>query len=100
MKRIALEDGSWFNEETATHYKESRHHDGNNFISDATGTQWEHEALYRTTSGQWIVNHWSQWQGSTETYKPVSSAEAAAWLVRNGHEAPDELATAVASLEV
>jgi hypothetical protein len=39
--------------------------DGHNHISKATGSQWEHEKLYRSRKGRYYVEHTSQWQGST-----------------------------------
>lgn len=85
MARIALTDepGRWFETKSAEKFDESSWHDGQNFISRATGSQWDHEALYRTASGVWILNHWSQWQGSRETYEQVDDTTAVAWLIRN-----------------
>jgi hypothetical protein len=50
MSRIALTDGSgrWFSDTTAEYFKEDTYHDGRNWISKATGSQTEHEGLYRT----------------------------------------------------
>lgn len=105
MNRITItnEDGEpdgWFDEARATKYGEESYHDGRNFISRATGTQWDHEQLYRTAKGAWVLNAWSQWQGSRETYRRISDEEAAAWLVTNEHEPPKSLASAVALQEV
>jgi len=88
MERIALTDGSgqWFDMDKTEEFKEAEYWDGNNHISKATGSQWEHERLYRTASGRWILNHWSQWQGSIETYIEINDDEAARWLVINEQE--------------
>ena len=101
MKRIAITDGSgqWFNEETATKYAEGSIWDGSNNISMATRSQTEHEQLYRTASGKWVLNCWSQWQGTTETYKVVSDDCAAKWLVTNGHDS-DIVKDKIAELEL
>lgn len=82
MKRIALTDrsGRWFDSEKAELIKEELFWDGNNWISRATGSQWEHEWLYRTRGGKWILNHWSNFQGVTETYIEINNKTAAAWL--------------------
>lgn len=100
--RIVLEDGRWFALESARAFAEAREFDGRNMISLATGSQWDHETLYRTKGGRWVLNHWSQWQGSRETYAEISDEEAAAWLVRNQHTEPGVPATdsAMAALEV
>ena len=101
MARVSFDDGRWFDTSKARSWKESTHHDGRNFISDATGSQWEHEHLYLTAKSKaWILNQWSDWQGSRETYREISASEAAAWLVRNGHEnTPAELVKATEALE-
>jgi len=41
MKRQALANGKWFDIETAT--------------------QWDHQKLYRSRTGKWVLHHWSQW---------------------------------------
>lgn len=51
--------------------------------SDLTGVhagQWEHETLYRTRRGRWILLHWSQRAGSRPRYMLISDAEALEWL--------------------
>lgn len=87
-KRIALTDGTgrWFSENTADSWNEDTYWNGSNHISKATGSQWEHERLYRTKGGRFILNHWSQFQGSTETYEEISNDEAAVWFSKNGIE--------------
>lgn len=92
MKRIALTDGSgkWFDEEKAEKFEEKIEGNGNNSSSKATGSQWNHEKLFRTASGKWILNQGSQMQDSLkiyiEMYKEISDDEAAKWLVINGHD--------------
>ncbi|MFA5386709.1 MAG: hypothetical protein WC297_03530 [Candidatus Paceibacterota bacterium] len=85
MKRIFLTDNSqmWFNEESATLYKEATYHDGRNWISKATGQQWEHEALFVTKGGKFILNRYSNYQGTTETYEAMQKEDAILWLARN-----------------
>jgi hypothetical protein len=106
QKRIQLQDeegaptGKWFDPAKATEWEEATWWNGNNHISRATGSQWEHETLYRTAGGAWVLHHWSQWQGSTESYTLVSASEAAAWLVRCEHEPPAELSQYVNESEV
>jgi len=73
-------------------WEESRGWNGNNYISRATGSQWEHEELYRSTKGRYYIVSWSQWQGTGpgET-RYLDAREAAAWLVYHGHEIPADL---------
>lgn len=89
MARVSVGSGMWFDPETSVRFDEATRFDGSNHISIATGTQWNHERLYRTRFGRYILHNWSQWQGSREHYEVVSSTRAHAWLVDNGHESPD-----------
>ena len=83
MNRIALEDGGWFNKSSSIKFCEDTYWNGNNHISVATGGQWSHEALYYTKGGNWVLNRWSQWQGSRETYEKINESAAIDWLVKN-----------------
>ena len=100
MWRVALTDGSgrWFNLETATKFVEDTRWNGNNNISVATGSQWDHETLYRTAGRRWVLHHWSGWQGSLPNWTAVDTETAARWLSANGHDAP-EVAAEIAALE-
>lgn len=84
MTRISV-GGFWFDLDAAERFEESQTHDGRNFISDATGSQWDHETLYRTKKGRWVLNESSQWQGSQDKYSEVSASDASAWLIAQGH---------------
>jgi len=90
MDRQMFEDleeaQKWFDKDTAESWEEATYFNGNNHISKATGSQWEHETLFRTAKGRWVVFHRSQWQGSTDTWCEVSKADAVKWLLANGHE--------------
>lgn len=56
--------------------------DGNNNVS-VHGGQYEHEKLYRTPGGRWVLHHWSQWQGSQEAYRFIDDEAAKQWLLIN-----------------
>jgi hypothetical protein len=69
MKKIALVEngektGKFFDMDKATKYEEDTYWNGNNHISKATGSQWSHEILFKTASGKWVLNCYSQYQGS------------------------------------
>lgn len=76
----------WFDADAAERFEEDAYFDGSNLVSKATGSQWAHEALYRTKGGRWILNCWSQWQGSRETYEFISDDEAREWLLAQCHD--------------
>ena len=77
-------------------YEEGTTWDGNNHISTATGSQWEHEEVVRTKRGRYYVVSSSQRQGSQSKAKALDIGGVAKWLVRAGYVASqvsnDELA--------
>lgn len=93
MSRITLTDGSgnWFESSKAIRYKEGKRWNGNNYISMATNSQWEHECLYYTKSGRWVLNSWSNYQGTLESYSEISEGEAIDWLISQAYLEVDEL---------
>jgi hypothetical protein len=98
MTRQTLDGGGWFDFDTATKFTGRAAFDGS---SCSTGSQWEHECVYRTKRGTYVLHHWSDWQGSRDTWTRLNTDEAVAWLLLNDHEpdCPAELAI-VAALEV
>lgn len=95
MDRISLGGGQWFDRDRVQKtYDESQQFDGRNFISNATGSQWEHQELLLTAGGAWILHEWSQWQGSRPTYSEITAEEAARWILCHGgaDDLPAELA--------
>lgn len=91
MKRIALSDGGWFDAETAVEFQESTWWNGSNHISAATQDQWLHEKLFFTRGGTWVLNCWSQWQGTPERYSRITERKAVAWLISQGHSDLEKL---------
>lgn len=108
MVRVALTEngrktGRYFDAEKAECFKENTFWDGNNQISKVTGSQWNHESLYRTASGKWVLNTYSQYQGSIETYEIITPEEAAQWFVKNEFEdnqIPECLKAVIGDLEI
>lgn len=102
MTRQALTDGSgrWFDTDKAEAFAEGTWWNGSNHVSRATSSQFEHEVLYRTAGGRWIVYHWSQWQGSSESWVEIDDKAAAAWLVVNELEPHKVCAEEFAALEI
>ena len=47
--------------------------------------------FYRTQKGAWILNQFSDRQGSGESYTVISEVDAVHWLIRNQHEIPSYL---------
>ena len=89
--KVALPNGKWFDRQECQEWEECTHFDGHNQISNATGSQWNHESLLRTKMGTWIIHSWSQYQGISESYRVITGDAAVIWLVSNGIEIPEEL---------
>ena len=99
MTRIALTDGSgkWFDIDKAEKFSDASYWDGSNNVSKSA-SQYNHHALYRTASGKWVLNFWSQWQGTRETYEEITDQEAAEWFAINEYDdddIPEELLNVV-----
>jgi hypothetical protein len=93
--RYRMQDGTTIDTDRSTdNWEEQRDHDGKNWISRATGSQWEHERLFRSRRGRFYIEHTSQWQGRLPWAEWVSPERAAAWLDANEYEIPAELAEA------
>lgn len=87
MNRIALTDGSgeFFSLDTSEVFEERTEWDGSNHVSVIAGGKHEHERLYQTHKGTWILMHWSDWQNNRESVVKVDEDSAARWLVTCHH---------------
>jgi hypothetical protein len=86
-RRVPLTDGSgaWFSTDSAVMFDEDTRWDGRNRISVPTGSQWEHQILFYTKSGKWVLNDYSNYQGTREGYAQIDESAAVAWLIQNRH---------------
>ena len=93
--------GGWIDLDTAKKFAEDRNWDGRNHISVNTGSQWDHEVLYRSKGGVYVLQSWSQRQGSQDTWQRISVNEAVEWLLRNDYDPTSQAEEAIAArLEV
>lgn len=72
-------------------WEEATDWNGNNHISRATGSQWDHQTLYQSRTGRYYLEHSSQRQGSMPHAEWLSPQDAARWLLHNDHELPQGL---------
>jgi len=79
-------------ERAAQHWEESTDWDGRNHINRATGSQWYHEDLYRSKKGRYYLVSSSNYQCTRDSAEELTPREAAIWLLKNGHDLPEELA--------
>jgi hypothetical protein len=88
-----MDDGTVLDTKNATnHWNEARWFDGHNHISTPTGSQWDHETLYRSRKGRYYILHSSQWQGKSDYCTWIDHRPAAGWLLANDHDLPEDLA--------
>jgi len=93
MSTYRMSDGTVVKTENSQqHWNEDTYWDGHNRCSKATGSQWEHETLYKSRKGRYYVESTSGCQGRRDTAEWVSNEEAARWLIANGEELPEDLA--------
>lgn len=85
LRDVNGETTGFFNPETSQEYDEGSVWNGSNHISLATGSQWDHEKLYKTKKGSWVLWHFSSWQGVLDRYEEIDEANALVWLLKNGH---------------
>jgi hypothetical protein len=101
MRRIYLERDKWFNDEkVAEVWAETLHEEGGNQISNATGSQWDHEELILTSKGAYVIHFWSNWEGRPASYRLIDARTATNWLIRNQHDLSSELAKIAEDMEV
>lgn len=103
MSRYQMSDGTVVDTTRAVKsWMERTNWDGHNHVSRATGSQWDHQQLYRTRRGRYYIESWSQWQGSTPGAEWISNEEACRWLLTvlelSDDELPDDLTPLAAGL--
>lgn len=98
--RYRMESGDVVNTDKAVQcWEEETYFDGTNQISRATGSQWDHETLYRSRRGRFYVVHESQWQGSKDHCEWVDEREAVRWILVNEGDIPEDLEHLIAEVE-
>lgn len=92
MSVYKMEDGTIVDTDKAQAlWEESTRWNGRNHISNATGSQFNHETLYKSRKGRYYVEKTSQWEGATPSAEWLSDEEAARWLLANDHKLPKGL---------
>lgn len=88
MNRVMITDDEgvmvgWYDSDKSEGWSEGTRWDGDDTVSRATGSQYDHEELRRTAGGRWIVHSWSQWEGRGTRDRFLVDPEALDWLVKN-----------------
>jgi hypothetical protein len=94
MAKFQVEGAIFDTEKAQSHWSEASDWNGSNHISRATGSQWNHEALYLSAKGCYYVVRSSDFQGSQDEMEILTPREAASWLILNDHgdDLPGDLA--------
>lgn len=72
-----------FHPDKAEKFQEDTNWNGSNHISVPTGSQWDHESLYRTAGGRWVLCSYSNRQGVLTRYSFILPDQALEWLLQN-----------------
>lgn len=74
----------WFDlDKVAEAVKERTEWDGHNTVSAQPIGRYEHQVLYRTAKGRWVLHTWSQYDGVMPTYVFIDDDRAKVWLTVN-----------------
>ena len=72
-----------FDYDKAEKFLEDTDWDGENRVSVPTGSRSEHQLLLRTIGGRWVLNEYSNYAGTRETYRFITDERAREWLLIN-----------------
>ena len=81
MAKFQVEDAIFDTEKAKNHWSEA---------SDWNGS-WNHEDLYLSEKGRYYVVRSSDIQGRQDEMEILSPRKAAAWLILEDHELPEDL---------
>ncbi len=92
MARYRMNDGKIVDSDKAVEtWNEATWWNGSNHISINTGSQWEHETLYRSAKGRYWKEYDSAYREGQGEANYVVPFLAATWLIANGHPLPEDL---------
>ena len=67
----------WFDSETADRWSDA------DYNGDGSGGSGRGQAVWHTSGGRWVLEHWSRWQGEGSRYEYIEPDQARDWLLRN-----------------
>ena len=92
MPTYRTDDGKILDTDRATKFwREQRDWNGNNHIGRSSGSQWRDDTLYKSSKGRYYLETCSRVQGEGDGAEVRTAPEAAAWLLENEYEIPDDL---------
>ena len=98
--RFRMNDGTVVNTEKASmSWTGNQFFDGSNLCCKHTGTQYTAEDLYRSSKGRYYIVTSSIWQDAVDSARFISKEHAAAWILVNGDQLPEDLKDAALKVE-
>jgi hypothetical protein len=88
MNKITLDDGRWFDADTAKKFEaESYYNDAAEVVCMTTGLTFLWDTLYLTNNGAFVlVRSCDRYAPDAEGAHEITPEEAAKWLIQNGHQ--------------
>lgn len=87
MANYLMEDGTIVNTKLSKEYwTEGSRWNGHNYISLATGSQWEHQRLYKSNKGRYYIEYTSDFSNMASRAEWIDPTRACAWLLANDHD--------------
>jgi len=75
------DSSKWFARHKSIEFSETLTWDGNSHISNATGSLWDHETLYFTKGGNWVLHWIRELNPITESFSMIPENAAIDWLI-------------------
>jgi hypothetical protein len=95
MARYQMQDGTVVDtDKAAASWSECRDSDGSNLFGRSSRSQWHDQTLYRSRKGRYYIEYSTRVQGELAHVEWISPERAAAWLVLNEQELPEDLRAA------
>ncbi len=79
----------WFDPDSATVYHPATRWTGSETIDTNTGSSREHQTLYRTAGGRWVLEETADYDAAEDLYTYLDAEEARDWLIRNEYSGED-----------
>ncbi len=89
MRKQELTDnsGRWFDLDTAKQWREATCWAGGpDDVSRATGGEHQHEKLFLTTHGTFVLHSWDDANPTFDTWQEADWENAVKWLISNGYQ--------------
>ena len=92
MSTYKMDDGTIVKTENATKsWDETSDWNGSNQIGRSSRSQWHDQTLHRSRKGRYYIEYSSRVSGIQDSAAWITEKAAAAWLLHNDYNLPDDL---------